>query len=414
MIRLKDALQERGLVDRWGFVGFAVVGGLLIWGLKEWTQVPVEVIAFGAAALMGTYAWIVSSRGTGKLRSDQAGDNCYYLGLIYTLISLSHAIFTFDPADTATTIVQGFGIALLTTIFGLVLRVFFNQSRVDLQEIEDTARLELAEAAGRLKTQLAQVANSFRDFGFGLQQSLEELRASATTSISSAADESVKAIRELAQTTGEGLQSQTTSLKDRVAELTKATSRTVTALDKHAGSLEGLTEQQVASAESLRVIESAVAATAQGSEQIRAQIESAASSQAMITSAATEFTGTVGRLQTSVSDSLETLTALQTNFQDRLKELERAPQTTMDAAMKAVAAAAERLSAMIDKLAAQHEGAGRSMEEVSSGVVRSLQSHNAEIEAELGRSRENAAKVHGALVDLTTELAERVERRAGA
>lgn len=411
MIKLKDALQERGLVDRWGFVGFAVVGGIMIWLLKRETQVPVEWVAFGAAAMMAAYALIVSTRGTGKLRADQAGDNCYYLGLIYTLISLSHAIFTFDPADMATTIVQGFGIALLTTIFGLMLRVFFNQSRVDLQETEDTTRLELTEAAARLKTQLSQIANNFSDFGLGLQQSLEELRQSATHSISSAADESVKAIRELAQTTGEGLQSQTKSLQERVAELTKATSKTVTALDQHAVSLGELTVQQVGAAESLRLIETAVSAAADGGEKMRAQIESAAASQAIITTAASNFSDTVSRLQSSVGESVTTLSSLQSNFQERLKELERAPQSTTDAALKAIASAADRLKVVIDNLAAEHEGAGRSIETMSSGVVRSLQSHNAQMESELGKSRENVAKVHSALVEMTMKLTDDLDPR---
>src|SRR5437868_13705004 len=106
MIKLKDALQERGLIDRYGFLGFALVGGLGIWIAKQTTHLDYKWIAGGAALMLIAYATVVSSRGTGKLRSDQAGDNCYYLGLIYTLVSLAHAIFTFDPADTATTIVQ--------------------------------------------------------------------------------------------------------------------------------------------------------------------------------------------------------------------------------------------------------------------------------------------------------------------
>ena len=46
---------------------------------------------------------------------DQAGDNCYYLGLIYTLASLRNAIATFDPDQNASGIVQT-SCALATTI----------------------------------------------------------------------------------------------------------------------------------------------------------------------------------------------------------------------------------------------------------------------------------------------------------
>ena len=109
-IPLIDRLQERGLIDRWGFMAFAGVGSVLVFASKR-LNVPAIFVAIGAVGLIVVYAILVNLKGTGKLRSDQAGDNCYYLGLIYTLTSLSYAIFTFDPDKTATTIVQGFGIA---------------------------------------------------------------------------------------------------------------------------------------------------------------------------------------------------------------------------------------------------------------------------------------------------------------
>jgi uncharacterized phage infection (PIP) family protein YhgE len=412
MLKLKDALQERSLIDRWGFVAFATVGGAIIWLFKAKSSLSVEAIAATAVLLMGAYAWMVSARGTGKLRADQAGDNCYYLGLIYTLISLSHAIFTFDPANTATTIVQGFGIALISTIFGLMLRVFFNQSRVDLYEVEDSARLELAEAAGRLKTQLSQIANNFRDFAFGIQQSMDELRQSASESIGQAANESVRAIKELAAATSEGLKGETTILTERVAELSKATNKTVSAIEKHAATLDGLTNQQASATETLRLIESSVASAAAVSEQMRSGLETASASQATMQSSANQLVDSISKLRDSVGGSLTTLQSLHSEFQDRLQKLEKAPQATLDAALSAIAGAADRLKSAIESLASQHEGAGKSIEALSSGVVQSLHSHNAELEAELSRSRENVAKVHGALVEMTTSLADQIEQRA--
>src|SRR3954471_7408763 len=112
---LVDRLKERGFVDRWGFLSFAGVGALLILLAKHSGGNPVH-IALVAAGAMLLYAVMVYRTGTGRLRGDQAGDNCYYLGLIYTLTSLAYAIFVFDPSSQAQTIIQGFGIALATTI----------------------------------------------------------------------------------------------------------------------------------------------------------------------------------------------------------------------------------------------------------------------------------------------------------
>jgi hypothetical protein len=159
------------------------------------------------------------------------------------------------------------------------------------------------------------------------------------------------------------------------------------------------------------VIEAAVTAAANGSAEIQQQLASAAASQSQISTAAVEFSESVGRLQTAVGESLQSLGTLQTRFDERLKELERAPQGTMDAALKAIAGAAERLKTAIEGLAAEHESAGRSIESLSSGLVTSLQAHNAEIEAELTRARENGAKFQGALVDAANTLSEQIERR---
>jgi hypothetical protein len=103
---LVDRLSDRGVIDRWGFLSFALLGSAAIIVAKSMNAPPVAV-AVCAALSMVAYAVVVQSSGTGRLRADQAGDNCYYLGLIYTLCSLAYAIFLFDPANTATTIVQG-------------------------------------------------------------------------------------------------------------------------------------------------------------------------------------------------------------------------------------------------------------------------------------------------------------------
>lgn len=113
-----DRLRERQFFDRWAFLLFSFGGSAAILAFKSQNTNTV-VVAAGAATLMLIYAFLAGS-GAAKLRADQAGDNCYYLGLIYTLASLGFAIFTFDPANTATTIVQGFGVALTTTVVGLV------------------------------------------------------------------------------------------------------------------------------------------------------------------------------------------------------------------------------------------------------------------------------------------------------
>ena len=206
-----NKLQDRGLVDQWGFAFFSAVGSIGIVIAKA-LDVRAGIVAVCAVAIMLAYAALISRFGSGRLRSDQAGDNCYYLGLIYTLASLAYTIFTFDPANTATTIVQGFGIALATTILGLVLRVVFNQGRPDLEEVESGARRDLVDAVSRLKTELGQTVIAMNDFGIQVRQSISETQDSATKDIAKFAEIAVTRLGEVADKSHTVLQTETSEL----------------------------------------------------------------------------------------------------------------------------------------------------------------------------------------------------------
>lgn len=412
MVKLVDNLQAKILSDRYLFFAFAAGGSVLILLAKIITDWRMEWIALGAIALMLAYAFLVTSSTIGKMREDQAGDNCYYLGLIYTLTSLAYAIFVYDPESTASAIVNGFGVALATTILGLVLRVFFNQSRLDIHELEGQTRLELIDAANEMKAQLAGVTNTFADFGHQLHQSMDELRAAAVDSVKEASERSIQAVEDLATVTSEGLTSQTVAFKDQVSELTEATTSSKKALERHAKSLEKLTEQQAASAENLEMVREAVEATKLMSEQVQAQQKATAELQVAIDTVAKELASNTGKLGDAVGTSISSLTSLTEGMGKRIQEIEVAPKQTLDAALNAIARAAERLEETIRQTAAKQVEINQGVETSVQGVVRALAGHNEALDAELSKSRENVTKVHTALVDMTNDLREQVKQGA--
>lgn len=112
-----------------------------------------------------------------RLRDDQAGDNLYYLGFLFTLTSLGFSLWQFTSTGATETIIENFGIALSTTIAGVVLRVIFNQMRQDPMEVERTARLELADAARKIRNELDAAAMEFSHFRRSQQQSLTDAAA---------------------------------------------------------------------------------------------------------------------------------------------------------------------------------------------------------------------------------------------
>lgn len=155
------------------FVGFLAVGIAYIVASKSlgvsalWaTIVPLIIIsAYAAILLFARYL---------RLRDDQSGDNLYYLGFLYTLTSLGVSLWQFSSTGGAETIVTNFGVAVSSTILGVALRVIFNQMRQDPLEVERSARLELAEAARRVRQELDGTVFELSGFRRATQQSLSD------------------------------------------------------------------------------------------------------------------------------------------------------------------------------------------------------------------------------------------------
>lgn len=103
-----------------------------------------------------------------RLREDRVGDNIYYLGFLFTLISLAYALYVYNnPGGSggAAEIITNFGIAIFTTIFGLAGRVLFNQMRQDPVEYEREARYSLAEASLATRRDTGHVCKRLLDAG---------------------------------------------------------------------------------------------------------------------------------------------------------------------------------------------------------------------------------------------------------
>jgi hypothetical protein len=127
-------------------------------------------VTFVPVGIMVAYALLISLARGLRLRDDQSGDNLYYMGFLFTLTSLGVSLYQFSATRAAEEIVQNFGIAIGSTIAGIGLRVLFNQMRRDPVEVEQRARLELAEAARRVRRELDSSVVEFAYFRRNAQQ----------------------------------------------------------------------------------------------------------------------------------------------------------------------------------------------------------------------------------------------------
>ena len=156
---------------------FGAVGSLLLKALGAHPFIPAGFAAF----ILGLYAFVAWAGGRVKIEPETIGDNCYYLGFLFTLASLAYTLYQVaDPSLNVgrpvniTEVISGFGLALSSTIFGVFLRVWMMQLRPDFVAKDREVR--------------AEINRSFGDFKKNMSGMLSQSKAYATESIQVAAE----------------------------------------------------------------------------------------------------------------------------------------------------------------------------------------------------------------------------------
>lgn len=213
------------------FFGLFLFGALGILFLKTlgFNQIIVTVFPLG---LMSVYSAIALITKRYRLREDRVGDNVYYLGFLFTLVSLAYALHATQGDGSAVgDILRNFGIAISTTIVGLAGRVFFNQMREDPIEYEKEARYSLAEATTILRSQLADISTEVSSFKRKLVQIMEEgvvdISNTATESMAKNVEHFSLSTREATETIKNAFQ----VFMDHASRLNEAGDKTVNAIN---------------------------------------------------------------------------------------------------------------------------------------------------------------------------------------
>ena len=110
------------------------------------------------ACIMLSYAFLLYRNTSTKIGTDQGGDTLYFLGFIFTTVTLAIALAKFGDTEqelATQNIVGELGIGMSTTILGLILRVSFNLTRTGTEEIEDDVVSDLLEKSNEFSKKLA-------------------------------------------------------------------------------------------------------------------------------------------------------------------------------------------------------------------------------------------------------------------
>ena len=234
---------ERSKTTRLDIVAFFVVlvVGIVWYFTMRALGAPQWAITLGLVAMMLAYALTVALTPRLKIRLDPAGDNAYYLGLLYTLVSMAFALYDFGH-QTATAggvaertaaikIIGDFGIALATTITGIALRIVFQQMRVDPADMEGSTRIELAESAKRVKATLDSVS-------IEVGRLLSELQQRSSDQLKDLVDKAADTIKQFGVTSSEATKDLVRQLSEMQRESADKTASVTRALGNIAAEAE--------------------------------------------------------------------------------------------------------------------------------------------------------------------------------
>ena len=157
------------------FIFFVIFGCIFIW-IAKILSIPQLIITPLVVIIIPLYCFLSLRNKEFFIKEDQVGDNAYYMGFLFTLASLSHALFTFNGSNgnEINQIVGNFGVALWSTIAGIASRVYIAQLRQDIDEVEEDVKIKLLETSNRLTNELNQISFNLNNCARTLQNSIEE------------------------------------------------------------------------------------------------------------------------------------------------------------------------------------------------------------------------------------------------
>ncbi len=223
----------------WAFLIFSLAGSVGVAVSKYYNLTLLEVVSIPVSVLI-LYVLCALFLPRLELRKDQIGDNTYYLGFLFTLISLTVTLIQYNSESDDDFIVSNFGVALASTVVGIFLRSLLSQMRKDIVGVEREMHASLRDASVRLRGQIAASTESFGS----LQRHMAQITEESVDAISNSHKLLAKGLNDIVQEQAESLNKQVVQSNDAITQKTdhlcKELERTARALS------ESVKEEQVA------------------------------------------------------------------------------------------------------------------------------------------------------------------------
>ena len=162
---LTDNLEEQ--LPRIMFVGTYILGVILIILATIFAQENSLIVLLVSIIPMIIYGIYVYSNRK-KPNVNTIADSAYFLGFLFTITSISLALYSLTPNENDLTkqfnrIIQIFGFALITTIIGLLIKVCVVNLKPDLDDLSENIMENLHESVSLLDDELVNAIERFQE-----------------------------------------------------------------------------------------------------------------------------------------------------------------------------------------------------------------------------------------------------------
>ncbi len=375
-VRRQDA-GEAGREHRHAWL-LALFSGLALIAFFNWIGWGPWLVALLLSALMVLFGWVIRET---EVHSDSKGDSFYYLGLLFTFIALVAALVAFDwgsDANRTIGIIRNFGIALVTTIWGLAGRVWYTMSGDAPGDLEEATRVDLEEAVSEMKgsldrarNQLDILANTFEVSGKAMVATVG--RISDTADRAAQTTDRLDALANRVAGTAESLAENVNAFNGAVEDGAKAARSLRESLDETGERSAALGRELASAGSGFRAFTTVVAQAGKAAVPVAQTIREASDGLASAASETASLRGTISGLQRrarEVDGAVEQLGSDAAKAAGTLAEV----RTHADRASRGARGLAAQAGAVSGELASINESAERAKRGIAdvAGTAESL------------------------------------------
>lgn len=388
---MRSESRLRAASDKILFLAFLSVGFVGIFVLKRTSINPLYVTALAVASMVmyAVFAWF-SQRV--RLRPDRLGDNLYYMGFVFTLASMAAALMDLQGGADVSTLIGSFGIALFSTIAGIALRVFFQQFRTEVEDVEQIVRQDLIDAAQSLRGQLNLAVTDLESFRLGVRERVQMQLQQSLDDHGKASTEHLRKLETLIGDLLHRLRDAFDSHREVLSRLNSATNDTAAALQEVIARFGAINPPQ-------DILERKLEPTFDRITHVIAAYEATADAdrqrQAMLVSAVNEFRETItqmGRQVTRLKKQSDDLSAVAASGDTLTESLSRLTEQL------------GRMSVAMEAHREQSEQAAGLMQRYQHGMADSLETSRKTLSELQGSVEKTAVAVAGTSSKFASEL----------